>query len=293
MNFKNILHEIEQATPEVYEKKSDRRNLLKGLGSKVALAAVPLAISSLFDNKAYGKTTDSILTALNYILELEYFQYNFYHTALATGSNTTTTLIPVADRAGFEMIEAHQKAHITFLRNTIKAMGSVPFTPHLYTADPLIGNPYTPPSYDFTAHSAFHIYEDYDTFLALAQAFEDMIVRAYQGQLNNLLVNTNDILTEVVQMSTVEARHAAYIRNLRRDRGAVDIPKPWITNNVAPNINLINFYLQEDNVVQKGIDVTTLTGTSGNTISFTAATEAFDEPLDKTTVESLIAPFKL
>ncbi len=292
MNFKNILHEIEQATPEVYEQKSGRRDILKGISSKVAMAAVPLALSSLLGSKAYGKTTDSILTSLNFILELEYFQYNYYHTGLATGSNTTVSLIPAADRAGFEMIEAHQKAHITFLRNAIDAMGSVPFTPHLYTADPVTGNPYSPPSYDFTAHSAYHVFEDYESFLALAQAFEDMVVRAYQGQLGNLLANTNDILTEVLQMSTVEARHASYIRNLRRDRGAIDIPKPWITNNVAPNLSLINFYLHEDNVVQKGIDITTLPGNNGN-ISVTAATEAFDEPFDKATVLSLISPFNL
>ncbi len=292
MNFKNILHQIEQADPEVYEKQSDRRNLLRNLGSKAAMAAVPFALGSLFTTKTYAKTTDNIANALNFILELEYFQYNFYHTALATGSNTTTLLIPAADRDGFSMIEGHQKAHITFLRNTIDKMGVVPFTPHLYTADPVTGNPYTPPSYDFTAHAKFHIYEDYDTFLALAQTFEDTMVRAYQGQLSNLLANTNDILTAVLRMSTVEARHASYIRNLRRDRGAIDIPKPWVTLNAAPNLSLIDFYLQEDNVIQKGIDVTTLTDGT-RTINATAASEAFDEPLTQTNVNALIAQFLL
>ncbi len=292
MNFKNILREIEQADPGVYEKQSDRRNLLRNLGSKAAMAAVPFALGSLFTTKTYAKTTDSILNSLNFILELEYFQYNLYHTALATGSNSTTYLIPPADRDGFLMIEGHQKAHITFLRNAIDPMGAVPFTPNLYTADPVTGNPYTPPSYDFTAHANFRIYENYDAFLSLAQAFEDMMVRAYQGQLSNLLANTNDILTQVLQMSTVEARHAAYIRNVRRDRGAIDIPKPWVTLNTAPEIRLINFYLQEDNVIQKGMNITSLTDGT-RTVNATAASEAFDEPFTQANVTTLIAPFLL
>ena len=290
MNLKNILHEIEQATPEVYEQKSDRRNILKNLGSKVAMAAVPFALGSLFSNKAQAKTTGTILSALNFILELEYFQYNYYHTALATGSNTTTTLIPAADRNGFLMIEGHQKAHITFLRNTIDKLGSVPFTPSGYTLDPITGNPYSPASYDFTAHNKYRVFENYDTFLAIAQTFEDMVVRGYQWQLGNLLANTNDILTQVLQISTVEARHAAYVRNLRRDRGAIDIPKPWITQNAAPNLSLIDFYLHEDNAIQKGFDLTTLSD-NGTPISAMAATESFDEPLSDANIKSLIAPF--
>ena len=104
MNIKNILQEIEQTDPEVYEKLSGRRHILKSFGSKVAVAALPLAIGSLF-KKAYGKTTDTLISSLNFALELEYFEYNFYHTALAVGSNTTAMLIPTTDRPGFQMIE--------------------------------------------------------------------------------------------------------------------------------------------------------------------------------------------
>ncbi|MBC7552429.1 MAG: ferritin-like domain-containing protein [Taibaiella sp.] len=292
MNFRNILQEIQQADPEVFEKLSGRRHILKNFGSKVALAALPLAIGSMF-KKAYGKSTiSSVADVLNFALELEYFEYNYYHTAMATGSNTTTYLVPPADRAGFQMVEDHEKAHVNFLRTAIDAMGLVPFTPNNYVGNPVTGNPFTPPSYDFTARNTFRVFDNYAGFLELAQTFEDTGVRAYQGQLPDLLGNTDGVLTQVLQISTVEARHAAYIRLVRRlGLGAIDNPKPWITNNIPPIISLQPNYLGEDNTVQKGVEVTSIAGYNGN-IPKTAATEAFDEPLDKATVASLIAPFK-
>src|ERR1700748_2808114 len=106
MNFKYILNEIEKADPEVYEKLSGRRHVLKSFGSKVAVAALPLAIGSLF-KKAYGKTTDAVTSALNFALKLEYMEYNYYHVA-----NNTGGLISAAELPGFQTIEAQELAHI-------------------------------------------------------------------------------------------------------------------------------------------------------------------------------------
>lgn len=290
MNFKNILQEIEKTDPEVYEKLSPRRQILKSFGSKVAVAALPIALGSMF-KKAYGKTTDTLINTLNFALEVEFFEYNFYRTALATGNNTTTYLIPVADRPGFEMIEAQELAHITFLRNIINTMTGVPFTPNHYVGtNPVTSDPYSPPSYDFTAGNTYEVFNDYPTFLEFAQAFEDTSIRAYLGQIPNLLSNPNDILEQVLQINAVEGRHASFIRLVRRFNGAVDYPKPWITNNAPPIVQLQPNYLGEDNTIQKGVTITSLPGVSGN-ISMTAATEAFDEPLDNTTVLTLLAPF--
>ncbi len=289
MNIENILQDIAQQDPEVYEKLSSRRNALKSFGSKVAIAALPLALGSMF-KKAYGKTTDSVVTALNFALELEYFAFNFYHTAMATGNNTTTYLIPSADRPGFQMIEDQERAHVQLLRTTIDTMGGVPFTPKHYTADPVTGNPYSPASYDFTAGNTYTLFENYDVFLDLAQAFEDTGVRAYLGQMPNVNGNIT-LLKQFLQINAVEARHASYVRLLRRTLGAVDYPKPWITNNIPPVVSLQKNYLGEDNLVQDGVQIDALTGATGGTISTTAASEAFDEPLSSTTVATLIAPF--
>ncbi len=290
MNFTNILNDIENADLESNSSATGRRQVLKSFGSKVALAALPLAVGSLFFNKAYGKTTDTVISILNYALELQFFQYNFYHSALATGNNTTSTLIPAADRPGFLMVESQELAQLTFLRNTIIGMGGVPFTPNNYPADPATGNPYTPGSYDFTGGNKFQVYISYDAFLQVAQAFEDMVVRANLAVLPSLVANTSDIMTQFMQMNAVQARHSSFVRLVRRFYPDVDYPKPWVTNNMPPAVALQSFYLGEDNTVQRGIDITSLPGITG-TLSQTAATEAFDEPMDMTTVRTLIAPF--
>jgi len=291
MNFNKILHEIEKSDPEVYDRLSDRRQALASFGKKVAIAALPIALGSLF-NKAYGKSTDTVISVLNYALELEYFEYNFYHSGMATGNNTTGTLIVAADRPGFQMVEDQEMAHINFLRGVINTMGGTPFTPHNYTRDPLTGDPYSPASYDFTGGNVYATYTSYVVYLQMAQAFEDAGIRAYIDQVPNLVANTNGILSQIMQISAVEGRHASFIRLVRRFAGAVDYPKPWVTNNVPSDIPFQPFYLGEDNTVQKGVQITGLPGLTG-TISTTAATEAFDEPIDKPTMLSLMSQFLL
>jgi hypothetical protein len=292
MNIINILKEVERTDPEVFDRLSGRRDMLKGFGTKVAAAALPLAFGSLMQ-KAYAKTNalGTVLDVLNFALEQEYIAYNFYHSAMSTGSNSTVFLIPEADRPGFQAIEDQEKSHVNFLRQAIDAMGKVPFTPKYYTVDPVTGNPYTPASYDFTAGNKYPVYTDYTMFLKLASAFEDSGVRAYLGQmaLPELLAD-NATLSQVMQITTVEARHAAYVRLLRRSIGAIDYPKPWITNNIPPDIFLQPFYLREENAMQQDVDITSIEGVNGS-LANDAASEAFDEPLEKPEVIALMMPF--
>jgi hypothetical protein len=294
MNFKNIIQEIEKSDPEVYERLSPRRHLLKSFGSKVAVAALPLALGSLF-KKAYGSTgsASAVITALNFALELEYLEYNYYHTANNTGNATTTTLIPAADTAGFTTIEAHEREHIIFLTAAVTSLGGTPYTPKYYNGTN--ANPYyVPAAYDFTAGGTYPVFTDYATFLTIAQVFEDTGVRAYKGQLPNFL-GTAGVLTQALQIQAVEARHASHIRLVRRLDGAVEYPKPWITNNIAPSSAVQAVYNGEDNAIQDNVNITTLTDKYYNppTVPKTAATEAFDEPLDSGTVAAAVAPFML
>lgn len=295
MNFNNILQEIAKTDPEVYEKISGRRQVLRNFSSKVALAALPIALGSMF-KKAYGKTsTGTITSALQFALELEYFEFNYYHTGNNTGSNSTATLVPAADRPGFKLIEDQERMHINFLRTTLDTMGVVPFTPNGYTGDPITGNPYSPASYDFTARNTFNTFSDYQVFLDLAMAFEDTGIRAYNGQVPNLLGNTNDIMTQVLQINAVEGRHASFVRTVRRFYNAPSYNygiKPWITTNFPPETALQENYLGEDNTIQRGVEITGLDGYNGK-ISAANASEAFDEPMDQSTVTSLLAQFKL
>ncbi len=287
MDFRNILHEIEKTDPEVYEKLSPRRSVLKSFGAKVAVAALPFAIGSLF-KKAYGKTTTTtVIDVLNFALEREYFEYAFYRTA-----NNTGGLIPAGDLPGFKIIESHELAHINFLNTTITALGGTPYTPNHFS-DPTTEGFYVPSAYDFTKAGIYQTFDDYPTFLVIASTFEDLGIRAHNGQFQYLL--GNPVFVQAQQMVATEGRHASFVRLIRRlpPISAMEIPAPWINNNIPPTPALQSYYLGEDNTKQlNNIVITSLPGLTGN-IPELSATAAFDEPLDKTTVLSLLSPFIL
>jgi hypothetical protein len=276
MNFQNILSEIEKVDPEIYERTSERRDTFKNfgnIGKKFAFAALPFALGSIFQ-KAYGQTTTGVIGVLNFALQLEYIESNFYIKGVATPG-----LIPAgAGLTALTLIRDHENAHVNFLRTAITAAGGVPYT-------------YTASQFDFTAKGAFpDVFTNYNTFLAVAQAFEDTGVRAYKGQAPNLQGTANrSYLTAALQIHSVEGRHASHIRMMRAALGAP--VKPWITG-VTSGIDARTNgnYIGEDVTVQGGVTITNLAGASG-TISVAAATECFDEPLTKDQVIALVTPF--
>ncbi|WP_118973083.1 ferritin-like domain-containing protein [Taibaiella koreensis] len=269
MNFSNILNEIEKIDPEVYERTSGRRHLLKSFGAKVAVAALPFALGSLF-KKAYGQTSGDIPGVLNFALTLEYLEAEFYATAIASNG-----LIPSGAASGaIATIGGHEAAHVNFLKTAITASGNMP-----------VGKP----NFDFTAGGLFpDVFSNYATFLAVAQAFEDTGVRAYKGQAGNLK-SSNDVLTAALNIHSVEARHASHIRQMRKNNNQGNV-KPWITGNQSgigsPAVQPI--YDGEENTTQAGLQITNI-NSSGVTAD--AASECFDEPLEKQQVMSIVGPF--
>ena len=275
MNIQNIINEIEKVDPEVYERLDGRRSAMKSFANfsgKVAIAALPLAFGSMF-KKAYGKgsgVTGLIDDTLNFALTLEYIEANFYIKGVASAG-----LIPAGPGVGaLTTIRDHENAHVSFLRAAITALGATPVT-------------FTAASFDFTAKGAFaDVFSNYDTFLAVAQTFEDTGVRAYKGQAGNLMGN-NDILTAALNIHSVEARHASHIRQMRKARGAN--VKPWITGKetgigaaVQPSYN------GEELTTQATINIVNINGFN---ISAAAASEAFDEPLTTAEVTAIVTPF--
>lgn len=287
MNIKNILTEIEKTDPEVYEKLDTRRNVMKGFagtGTKLALAALPLALGSLF-TKAYGspRNTSAVVDVLQFALTLEYLEYEFYRTAASS-----TGLIPAGAATGaINTIRDHELAHVNLLKSTIISLGSTPVAQ---------------PTFDFTAGNGSGtgpfagVFSNYALFLAVAQTFEDTGVRAYKGQAANLISN-NDVLTVALQIHSVEARHAAHIRTMRKTLG-VAVPagvnlKPWITSNqsgiAAPyNTAVQPSYNGEELTTQAGVNIINI---GGQSISAEAASEAFDEPLTDTQVLAIVDAF--
>ena len=127
--------------------------------------------------------------------------------------------------------------------------------------------------------------------LAVAQAFEDTGVRAYKGAAPALMSN-DTVLQAALQIHSVEARHAAHLRRMRRDvTGGVPTQKPWITMKDRGGLPeaFQGVYNGEEATTQAGV---TITGSFGGvTIDANAASEAFDEPLTVAEVNAIVMPF--
>jgi hypothetical protein len=274
MNLLNLIDDIHQADPEFADRISPRRAAIKNItsfGSKVAVAALPFVFSTLV-KKAYGQALPQIvIDTLNFALTAEYLESDYYNT-YGQRSN-----IPATDRPGIDLIRIDETNHKNFLLN---ALGSA--------AVPK-------PNFDFTAKGTYvdllrNDSVGYDTFLALAQAFEDNGVRAYKGQATNLM-SAPTVLTDALNIHSVEARHAAHLRRLRQLRGVA--VKPWITGVTSgiPGNDAVLVYAGEDNVTQGGANLTALPSASGSSTSASIATEAFDEPNSKANVQAIVSRF--
>lgn len=283
MNLDNdILEEMERVDPETYGRTDSRRKVLKGFvnfGSKLALAAVPMAFGSLFTKSYAGakSANDTAVDILNYALTLEYLEAEFYNTALKQ-----TGLIPAGAATGaIQTIANHENAHVTFLMTAIQQLG---------------GKPVGKPTFDFSAGNGSgngpfkDVFKSLDLFLAVAQTFEDTGVRAYKGRAAEL-VGGGAYLTAALQIHSVEARHAAHIRLMRKTYGSgVGNVKPWITgkNSNIGSSDVQKSYDGEELTTQAGKNIV---GINGFAITADAASEAFDEPLEKDVVLMIVDPF--
>ncbi len=273
MNFLHIINEISDSDPEFLNRIDTRRSAMRGflgMSKKITMATLPVFAGTLFQ-KAYGRTNDTVVEILNYALTLEHLEAGFYQKA----NEAADSLIPgEAAKGAIKTIGDHETAHVKLLEDVIRSMS---------------GTPIAAPVFDFTAGGIFNdVFSNYVTFLAVAQAFEDTGVRAYKGRAGEL-VKGGDLLEAALNIHSVEARHAAHIRYMRRNANhAADI-KPWITGKDSGIGAVVQpVYDGEDNSKQAGIEITTI---NGLVISKDAATEAFDEPLTKEQVLAIVGPF--
>jgi hypothetical protein len=209
MNFFDILSQIENIDPELSGRIDSRRSVFKhmgGLGQKLGAAALPLAVGAIF-NKAYAQTQVglSVVDVLNFALRLEYLESLFYQ------QRSGLTSLSPTNSAALSQIAADEAGHVTFLRTVITSLGGTPVTAP------------TAATFDFTAGKGsgtgpFSSYTtNANTYLALAQAFEDLGVRAYKGAAPLTAVMANKtVLTAALNIHSIEARHAAQIRAMRR-----------------------------------------------------------------------------
>ncbi|MBB5396753.1 MULTISPECIES: ferritin-like domain-containing protein [unclassified Mucilaginibacter] len=274
MNLFNIIDEIEKVDPEIHERLNPRRAAIKNItsfGSKVAVAALPFALGTMF-KKAYGAAPASdVVSVLNFALTLEYLEAEYYNQA------TAANVIPAANRAYIAPITRDENAHVAFLKKVITSLN---------------GTPVAKPNIDLSGGNGSGngpfkaALTDFPTFLTVAQVFEDTGVRAYKGQAPSLIGN-QVVLTAALSIHAVEARHAAAIRQLRYDLGQSTTTRPYIQStthlgNDTGDARVNGNYAGEENTVQGPVNLTDLNN------SIRIATASFDEPLEKQAVLDLL-----
>jgi rubrerythrin len=170
-----------------------RTGLLAGLG--LAATLLPAGIASA--RRGGSKSKD--VKILNFALTLEYLEAAFYAEALARGSFSSPAV-----RRFAQVVAAHEATHVSALRAALgaKAVKS--------------------PSFDFKGTTRTQ-----KTFLRTAMVLEDTGVAAYQGQAP--LIHQNAVLAPAGAILAVEARHAAWVRNLLGDGKTVK-PAPEAFN---------------------------------------------------------------
>ena len=202
MNFFNIIDLLAEADPDVLDRFNSRRAVFSALGTvaqRAALATSPLFLGALFQ-KAYAGTASLPTDILNYALTLELLEADFYRQFLAAGQ------IPAG--AAFDaitVIKTHEDVHVAYLRNAVIAAGGTPVTGSATAG--IRFNPNLLPA-------------AYADQLKYAQVLEDTGVRAYKGRAAELL--GTEFLTPVLQIHSIEARHAAHIRTMRGQQ-------PWVS----------------------------------------------------------------
>ncbi|UPL48346.1 ferritin-like domain-containing protein [Hymenobacter sublimis] len=127
---------------------------------------------------------------LNYAYALEQLEAAFYAQVIAT----PYTGISADERMALTAIAKHEAIHRDFFKTAITAAAANQIIPGL--------NP------DFSRVN----FSSRDSVLTTARTFEDLGVAAYNGA--GSLIKNNDYLLIAGKIVSVEARHAAYIRDL-------------------------------------------------------------------------------
>jgi hypothetical protein len=309
---------LDSVDPEIVETLVSRRDaILKGatvsggMAAALALGSAPVALGA-FARTAYAQAPASVAGVLQFALLLENFEAELYKAVLGTSSVAAfnAAFLPVrgtftpTEVATFQLIRDHEIAHVAFLTAQLTALGVTPTVYNPATTFDFTGNRGAGTPGPFAAATT-----DKAFLLLVAQVVEDTGVRAYKGQAG-FLISDNVRLQAALQIHSVEARHAAKIRRMRRiAAGAPDTVRysgtirgggaPAAGATGTPSAAVVAaaaaIYAGEENtshVVNNGSDVTiNLASIAGLPGGVNAQTQAFDEPLTRAQVVAIVQPF--
>lgn len=153
-------------------------------GAAAGAGAAATALPKLADS-APPQTRD--VRILNYVLRLERLKAAFYADAAARGLGGELQQLA-------EVLARHERRHVRFLERRLRQRAA------------------SSPSYDFGDATA-----DPARFAAAARTLEETAVAAYIGQGANL---SRRYMTPFAQITSVEARHAAWIAEILEEHPA-------------------------------------------------------------------------
>ncbi|MEJ7761539.1 MAG: ferritin-like domain-containing protein [Thermomicrobiales bacterium] len=189
MHSNRYVDSLLEAMREERQRAQTRRGLItmsaKAIGAGALVAAVPMFRVRGVSAQDFADDVE----ILNYALTLEHLEYAFYRDGLQVynlrafdEANRPSSVYP-----RFQEIRTHERAHVNALIGLITGLD---------------GEPVEEAEYDFG-------YEDFDGFLATAQALENTGVAAYAGAAPQ--ISDPAILAAALGIHSVEARHAAYL----------------------------------------------------------------------------------
>lgn len=307
---------LETIDPEIVDRLVTRREAIRqgatvssGVAAALALGSMPVALAVL-SREAKAQTTD-VIGVLNFALALEIFENEFYKAVLGISDSAAqnAAFAPVRALAAgvptavatLQQIQKHEAAHVATLTGAgATNVFNLSATTFDFTGARGAGNG------PFAAATT-----DLPFLLTVAQGAEDTGVRAYKGQAGNLMSNSA-VLETALRIHSVEARHAAKIRRMRR--AAAGAPASVRYSGTvrgggaaaagatgSPSAAVVAVFEKiygaganastapsEANTTQGGVNILGLAGASFGT---DAAQEAFDEPLDRADVVAIVQPF--
>jgi len=173
-----------------------RASFLRKAGVGVGALAVGGAFAGAIPSVARGQAIpQSDIAILNFALTLEYLESAFYATA-----NQNKVLKGELNRFS-TVVAQHENTHVQFLR---KVLGAKAVAKPKFDFKDTVTNP--------------------AKFAATAQVLEDTGVHAYLGQVPN--IKTKAVLIGAGRILPVEARHAAWIRDIRFSGGTTSPTTP-------------------------------------------------------------------
>jgi rubrerythrin len=171
------LRETAEAAREASRRQFFKRGAALG-GAGLVLGGIPISFAMAQNGLPKGD-----VEILNYALTLEFLEAAFYKEAVEKGELSGESL------RFAQVVAAHEQAHVEALQSTLgaKAVKS--------------------PKFGFGGATGKA------KFLATAQTLEDAGVAAYQGQGHR--IKTGAVLAAAGSILAVEARHAAWVRDIR------------------------------------------------------------------------------